>query len=56
MSHMYNMYKRGVCIIDHYPLGNQRIEISGGLTIMGGTRIIRRVHLKWLIRAWFKGA
>ena len=22
-----------VCIIDHYPLGNQRTEISGGLNI-----------------------
>ena len=25
--------KRLVCIIDHYPLGNQRTEISGGLNI-----------------------
>ena len=22
-----------MCIIDHYPLGNQRTEISGGLNI-----------------------
>ena len=23
-----------MCIIDHYPLGNQRTEISGGLNIL----------------------
>ena len=32
-----------MCIIDNYPLGNQRTEISGGLNISEKLRVVQYV-------------